>query len=213
MSSLSPIKAIKRVATCSIQRSVIPALEGSNTVSKVDGPILHVPFKRQVSFGKIQIREFAPTIGDQPFVSHGVPIALGNTKVREYNDIPIDIYECARRPLRRQNSKELILKPKVRAAMYVKDSDKDIIPWHLHVSHTFRISLLYFFKNRLLSEGFQKKEINEAAIAAFEAKTSIQQSAQRKNWDQINERLENTTRILAKISRRPILRRSSSFSG
>jgi hypothetical protein len=115
MSNLSPIKAMKRVATCSIQRLAIPSIGESG--SKVDRPALHVAVKRQVSFGKIQIREYAPTIGDQPFVSNGVPIALSNIKVREINDVPIDMYEHMRQPLRRQNSKQLIIKPKVRAAM------------------------------------------------------------------------------------------------
>jgi hypothetical protein len=118
MSNLSPIKAMKRVAACSIKCSTIPSLNAAvGGVHNVDRPALDAPVKRQVSFGKIQIREFAPTIGDQPFVSTGVPIALGNTKVREFNDVPIDIYEHVRQPLRRQNSKQLIIKPNVRAAM------------------------------------------------------------------------------------------------
>lgn len=125
MSNLSPIKAMKRVAACSIKCSTTPLLASSSSssstvcgVGHVERPTMNVaPVKRQVSFGKIQIREFAPTIGDQPFVSTGVPIALGNIKVRELNDVPIDIYEYVRQPLRRQNSKQLIIKPNVRAAM------------------------------------------------------------------------------------------------
>ena len=124
MSNLSPIKAMKRVAACSIKCSTTPLLAATTTtgstaggVGNVERPTLNVPVKRQVSFGKIQIREFAPTIGDQPFVSTGVPIALGNIKVRELNDVPIDIYEHMRQPLRRQNSKQLLIKPNVRAAM------------------------------------------------------------------------------------------------
>ena len=122
MSNLSPIKVMKRVATCSIQRSAMPSIAVASAVNdgvcKLERPTLNVPpIRRQVSFGKIQIREYAPTIGDQPFVSAGVPIALSNTKVREFNDVPIDIYEHVRRPLRRQNSRQLMLKPNVRAAM------------------------------------------------------------------------------------------------
>ena len=122
MSNLSPIKVMKRMATCSIKSSAAPSLANNTTCGlyKVDRPTVEVPIiKRQVSFGKIQIREFAPTIGDQPFVSTGVPIALGNIKVREFNDVPIDIYEHMRQPQRRRNSRQLILKPNVRAAMYV----------------------------------------------------------------------------------------------
>ena len=115
---------MKRIATSSIKQSTLPSLaatvvggSGASVPCKVDRPALPVgPVKRQVSFGKIQIREYA-TIGDQPFVSNGVPIALSNNKVREFNDVPIDMYEFIRQPLRRQNSKQLILKPKVRAAM------------------------------------------------------------------------------------------------
>ena len=69
-----------------------------------------------------------------------------------------------------------------------------------------------FQRYRLLSEGFKKEEINDAALAAHEAKASIHHSAQRKSWDQINEKLENTTRLLTTLSRRPMLRRSSSSS-
>ena len=112
---------MKRVATCAIKCSTTLSLPTATaavgSAYNVKRPSLDVQVKRQVSFGKIQIREFAPTIGDQPFVSKGVPIALGNTKVREFNDVPVDIYEYVRQPLRRQSSRQLILKPEVRAAM------------------------------------------------------------------------------------------------
>lgn len=193
MTSLSPIKAIKRVATCSMMTSsTIPSLTSvmaitadSSSFACSDRTTLNVPpppIKRQVSFGKVQIREFAPTIGDQPFVSTGVPIALGNIKVREVNDVPIDTYEFLRQPLRRSNSRQLIIKPNVRAAM-------------------------------LLSQGFQKQEINDAALAAHEAKHNILHSAHGKRWDPFHEKIESTTRALTTLTRRPLLRRqNSSFS-
>lgn len=193
MTSLSPIKAIKRVATCSMMKSsTIPSLTSvmaitadSSSFTAADRTTLNVPpppIKRQVSFGKVQIREFAPTIGDQPFVSTGVPIALGNIKVREVNDVPIDTYEFLRQPLRRSNSRQLIIKPNVRAAM-------------------------------LLSQGFQKQEINDAALAAHEAKHNILHSAHGKRWDPFHEKIESTTRALTTLTRRPLLRRqNSSFS-
>ncbi len=196
MTSLSPIKAIKRVATCSMMKSsTIPSLtavmamtaDSSSFAGRVADPsstIMAVPppIKREVSFGKIQIREFAPTIGDQPFVSTGVPIALGNIKVREVNDVPIDTYEFMRQPLRRSNSRQLMIKPNVRAAM-------------------------------LLSQGFHKQEINAAALAAHEAKQNILHSAHGKRWDPFHEKIESTTRVLTTLTRRPLLRRqNSSFS-
>ena len=196
MTSLSPIKAIKRVATCSMMKSsTIPSLTsvmaitadsssftGADRTTRNVAPPPPPPIKRQVSFGKVQIREFAPTIGDQPFVSTGVPIALGNIKVREVNDVPIDTYEFLRQPLRRSNSRQLIIKPNVRAAM-------------------------------LLSQGFQKQEINDAALAAHEAKHNILHSAHGKRWDPFHEKIESTTRALTTLTRRPLLRRqNSSFS-
>jgi hypothetical protein len=76
---------------------------------------MNAQFYREVSFGQIQVVEFAPAIGDNPFVSKGAPIALGTKKVHEMHT-PVDIYEFERAPLRRHGS-DLVMKPKMRAKM------------------------------------------------------------------------------------------------
>lgn len=61
--------------------------------------------KNGVTFGKIHVHEFAPAIGDSPFVSGGVPIALGQ-KLQD-SVFPVDQYEQHRIP--RRNIQELVL--------------------------------------------------------------------------------------------------------
>jgi hypothetical protein len=58
---------------------------------------------------------------------------------------------------------------------------------------------LLFILHRLLSEGYEKSEINDAARAAWTAKKSIEHSASRKNWDAFHERLESTRRVLKRV--------------
>jgi hypothetical protein len=61
--------------------------------------------KGVVTFDKIKVHVFAPTIGDNPFVSGGVPIALG-PKLHE-SVLPLDQYERERMP--RRSIQELAL--------------------------------------------------------------------------------------------------------
>jgi len=68
---------------------------------------------RGVSFDHIQFHEFAPAIGDNPFVSGGVPIALG-TKLNE-SVLPLDQYEESRGP--RRFGRQLSLTRKDRKAL------------------------------------------------------------------------------------------------
>jgi nucleotidyltransferase/DNA polymerase involved in DNA repair len=53
--------------------------------------------------------------------------------------------------------------------------------------------------SRLLLEGYDKAEINDAARAAWTAKKSIEQSASMKNWDVLLERIESSRRVLKRV--------------
>jgi hypothetical protein len=68
--------------------------------------------KSMVTFGKVQIYEFAYVIGDNPFVSGGVPIALGPTHIQE-SVMSIKQYERERNPVRRPR-RELAMNRKTR---------------------------------------------------------------------------------------------------
>jgi hypothetical protein len=50
----------------------------------------------------------------------------------------------------------------------------------------------------LLDEGFAQEDIDEAARTAREVRKSIVESCSKKYWDRINERLEATSRVIAK---------------
>jgi hypothetical protein len=111
MSRLSPIPAMRRLTINSAQlQNRLTAAAAAQPPSR-----RRAPLKRAVSFGEIQVLEFAPTIGDNPFVSKGASIALGMKKVREMN-APLDLYETVRQPLRRHGSR-LAIKPHVRAEL------------------------------------------------------------------------------------------------
>jgi hypothetical protein len=112
MSRLSPIPAMRRLTinSAQLQNRLTAAAAAAQPPSR-----RRAPLKRAVSFGEIQVLEFAPTIGDNPFVSKGAPIALGMKKVREMN-APLDLYETVRQPLRRHGSR-LAIKPHVRAKL------------------------------------------------------------------------------------------------
>jgi hypothetical protein len=103
MNQLSPVKAIRR-----LKLSCIASNAGSH-------PTMRAPLHREVSFGKIQVVEFAPALGDNPSVSKGAPIALGTKKIHEMQT-PVDLYEFVRAPLRRHGS-DLAMKPKHRAKL------------------------------------------------------------------------------------------------
>jgi len=55
--------------------------------------------QRRVGFGGIQIREYARTIGDNPSVRVGVPLAL-DWQYTEHSVVPIDEYEENRPPFK-----------------------------------------------------------------------------------------------------------------
>lgn len=64
---------------------------------------------------------------------------------------------------------------------------------------------------RLLREGYDKAEINDAAEAAWTAKKSIEHSASMKNWDAFHERMESTRRVLKRVVA-PVTGTSSSLT-
>jgi hypothetical protein len=200
MNQLSPVKAIRRLKL----NCIASASRRSNT-----HPLMRAPLHREVSFGRIQVVEFAPALGDNPSVSKGAPIALGTKKIHEMNT-PVDVYECARAPLRRHGS-DLAMKPKLRARMYVNCFDEIYITYETALT-IHPLKFIYFcVKNRLLSEGYDKAEINDAAQAAWTAKKSIEQSASMKHWDAFHERMETTRRVLKRVVA-PVTGTSSSLS-
>lgn len=70
--------------------------------------------ERRVSFQEIEILEFHYILGDNPAVSQGAPIALGNDLVRR-NSTELDIYESSRG--KRKNRKKMVLPVQERAQM------------------------------------------------------------------------------------------------
>ena len=70
--------------------------------------------ERRVSFQEIEILEFHYILGDNPAVSQGAPVALGNDLVRR-NSTELDIYESSRG--KRKNRKKLALPVQERAQM------------------------------------------------------------------------------------------------
>ena len=72
------------------------------------------PPTRSVSFGKITIREYDVTVGDNPACSVGVPISLG-WKYNPHHEIyPVEVYEKYRSGQRCDDSDELKLHEFVR---------------------------------------------------------------------------------------------------
>jgi hypothetical protein len=67
----------------------------------------------RLRFATIHIYEFAPIIGDNPFVSRGVPIAMGH-QVQELVML-LERYELERGP--RRTRRQLMIHRKVRQAM------------------------------------------------------------------------------------------------
>lgn len=64
---------------------------------------------KKVIFGEITVREYPQILGNNPAVSIGVPITIDWKFQNEYI-WEIDIYECARRPLRRSR-RRLVISP------------------------------------------------------------------------------------------------------
>lgn len=54
---------------------------------------------RSVSVDKVEVLEFARTLGDNPSVSAGVPVAL-DARILHKEVLPLDDYEMGRRPRR-----------------------------------------------------------------------------------------------------------------
>ena len=69
--------------------------------------------ERRVSFNEIEILEFHYILGDNPAVSQGAPVALGNDLVRQKTKV-LDEYELSRCG-KRKNRKKLTLPVQERA--------------------------------------------------------------------------------------------------
>lgn len=74
-------------------------VSNSSTVVAMTAAAAVVVKKSTVTFDKIEIREFAPMVGDNPAVSGGVPIALGSILIQQ-RVLSIKHYERDRAPRR-----------------------------------------------------------------------------------------------------------------
>jgi hypothetical protein len=70
--------------------------------------------RKKVAFNEIEILEFHYILGDNPAVSSGAPIALGNDLVGQ-KTLPVDFYELNR--CKRKTRKKLALPVQTRAQM------------------------------------------------------------------------------------------------
>ena len=66
--------------------------------------------RRTVHFEFVEIREYAITIGDNPYCSRGVPISL-DWDYSEGRVVPIDLFESANKRRRRKNARRMLLDP------------------------------------------------------------------------------------------------------
>jgi hypothetical protein len=89
---------------------------------------------RDVKFGTIVVWEFPPTIGDNPSVSTGVPVALGPKPCCMYVD-EIDTFEASRNPLRR-TTRDLKVPSRIREELYVSEGcgSKSMLCYHACLS-------------------------------------------------------------------------------
>ena len=65
---------------------------------------------KKVLFADVEVREYPQILGDNPAVSEGVPLTL----LWNYDNclnMNLDVYECIRKPLRREGRKQFALSP------------------------------------------------------------------------------------------------------
>ena len=65
---------------------------------------------KSVHFEYVEIRDYAITIGDNPYCSRGVPITL-DWEYSEARAVPIDLFESANKRRRRKNARRMLLDP------------------------------------------------------------------------------------------------------
>lgn len=118
-----------------------------------------------VSFGTVDIVEFRRAIGDNPAVSGGVPIAL------DYRNEPVRTlkvgvveYDRSRRDRGRRSHG---------LALRIRKDDREQL---------------------LLAEGYARRDIIRAVREAYRRRMDRERSYNTQQWDNVNERLEKTSR-------------------
>lgn len=123
----------------------------------------------KVCFGTVQIVEFPVTIGDNPEVQDGCPIALSPVPIKHLECIPLQTYERDR-------------------IIHREKSTRDA--WRLTSVQR---------EDRLLNAGFTAEEIKDAAKIARQCRIRRGRSYKLMNWDGVHSLVEKTTRGLRKI--------------
>jgi hypothetical protein len=90
------------------------ALAAASSPSSAPASISTTVVKKKVSFDEIEFLEFLTILGDNPAVSAGAPVALGNDLHRR-SMMDIDFYERNRG--KRRNRKKLVLPVDARARL------------------------------------------------------------------------------------------------
>ena len=72
-----------------------PAHLAASSAASSPPPLTPAMRRKSLSFGSVNIREYSVTLGDNPSVSHGVPVSLGWKCVREAS-LPLQEYDDAR---------------------------------------------------------------------------------------------------------------------
>ena len=150
------------------RRSSAPAKSISETLDKLSFADTHQREGCLVTFDKVFVYEFSITLGDNPAVREGCPIALDNKCIQK-TVIDLESYELAqaRRPrkAKRRRVKDLYMPVQVRAAL-------------------------------LLSRGFTLEEIVKAVLEVERIKKSRHESMKINGWQKMNIALDSAGRSL-----------------
>lgn len=74
---------------------------------------------KRIFFDQITIREHVQILGDNPAVSDGAPVTL-SWEVQDQYDLPIDMYEFTRIPMRCSRRKEMMISAKKRVRTLIE---------------------------------------------------------------------------------------------
>jgi hypothetical protein len=150
--------------------------------------------KPKVAFDEIEILEFNYILGDNPGVSSGAPIALGD-ELKSSVTLEVDYYEMARG--KRKNRKKLSIPVHERAQMYVVEM-RHRFESKFEVFSTCSCLFLHF---SLLNEGYSLETIAAATMEADNISRERIQSANKQNWDKVNEVSERFSKLFTKALR------------